>query len=410
MCYGSSRAIAAAFCSVGIDARVCPEGDDATRELAARCTSGDECLPQRVTLSDFLKIAEVSDFDPARTALFMPTASGPCRFGQYAVFFQRTLERLGYGQVRIVSPSCDNSYRDIASGAAQLPRLAWLGIVATDLLRRLLHMTRPYEHRRGDADQAWQLSLDDVCAVLERREVRIDRKLQALVQAMARSGARFAAISADYRQQRPLIGVVGEIYCRFNLYSNQDISRKIEESGGEVWLSDAREWIWYTHRSLIKELRRLGKALSRPMLQAVMSGLVQKRDEHRLQEPLAEFFIGVEEAEIDELLGLSEPYLPWEGALGEMVLSVGKTVYLQRKGADGVIDVSPFTCMNGIVSEAIYPAISRQQGGIPIRNIYVDGTAGNLAGDLDIFVELARNYRRHKQVPGPARSRRSAAA
>jgi predicted nucleotide-binding protein (sugar kinase/HSP70/actin superfamily) len=409
MCYGSSRAIAAAFCSVGIDARVCPEGDDATRELAARCTSGDECLPQRVTLSDFLKVTEEADFDPARTALFMPTASGPCRFGQYAIFFERTLERLGFGQVQILSPSCDQSYQDIGAGAAQLPRLAWLGIVATDLLRRLLHMTRPYERQPGGTDQVWQAALDDVCTVLALPEVRIDHKLQTLVQAMARSRDRFAAIPVDFTQQRPLIGVVGEIYCRFNLYSNQDISRKIEESGGEVWLSDAREWIWYTHRSVIKELRRLGKAMSKPMLQALFSGFVQKRDEHRLQAPLAGMFSGFEEAEIDEILALSEPYLPWEGALGEMVLSVGKAVYLQRKGADGVIDVSPFTCMNGIVSEAIYPAISREKGGMPIRNIYVDGTAGNLAGDLDIFVELARNYRRHKQVPGPMRSARSAA-
>jgi predicted nucleotide-binding protein (sugar kinase/HSP70/actin superfamily) len=408
MCYGSSRAIAAAFCSVGVDARICPEGDDTTRELAARCTSGDECLPQRVTLSDFLKVAEAAEFDPARTALFMPTASGPCRFGQYALFFGRTLERLGYGQVRILSPSCDNSYHDIGADAAQLPRLAWLGIVATDLLRRLLHMTRPYERQQGAADRAWEDSLDDVCAVLEEREPRIERKLQALIKAMARSRERFSAIPADFSRPRPLIGVVGEIYCRFNLYSNQDISRKIEESGGEVWLSDAREWIWYTHRSLLKELRRLGKGMTWAMLRGIMSGLVQKRDEHRLQGPLTDLFSGVEEAEIDQLLALSAPYLPWEGALGEMVLSVGKAIYLQRKGADGVIDVSPFTCMNGIVSEAIYPAVSSAHDGIPIRNIYVDGTAGNLAGDLDIFLELARNYQRHKQVPG--RIRNSSAA
>ena len=45
-------------------------------------------------------------------------------------------------------------------------------------------------------------------------------------------------------------------------------------------------------------------------------------------------------------------HLPATGALGEMTLSVGKAVYLYEKGADGVIDISPFTCMNGITSEA----------------------------------------------------------
>ena len=37
-----------------------------------------------------------------------------------------------------------------------------------------------------------------------------------------------------------------------------------------------------------------------------------------------------------------------------MTLSVGKAIYLYNKGADGIIDISPFTCMNGIVSRKRY--------------------------------------------------------
>ena len=56
-----------------------------------------------------------------------------------------------------------------------------------------------------------------------------------------------------------------------------------------------------------------------------------------------------------KILELAWPYLPTGGALGEMVLSVGKAAYLAKHGADGIIDISPFTCMNGIVSEADLP-------------------------------------------------------
>jgi predicted nucleotide-binding protein (sugar kinase/HSP70/actin superfamily) len=90
------------------------------------------------------------------------------------------------------------------------------------------------------------------------------------------------------------------------------------------------------------------------------------------------------------------PYLPNYGVLGEMVLSVGKAAYLARHGADGIIDISPFTCMNGIVSEAIYPKLSKDLGGIPIRNFYFDGTQSDLDRDLGIYMELARSYREKK--------------
>ena len=88
-----------------------------------------------------------------------------------------------------------------------------------------------------------------------------------------------------------------------------------------------------------------------------------------------------------------------------MVMSVGKVSYLARKGADGIVDISPFTCMNGIVSEAIYPRLSHDLGGIPIRNFYFDGTQSDLDRDVGIYLELARSYREKKQHPRQRRAR-----
>jgi len=55
--------------------------------------------------------------------------------------------------------------------------------------------------------------------------------------------------------------------------------------------------------------------------------------------------------------------------------------------------VSPFMCMNGIVSEAIYPRLSRDHGGMPIRNLYFDGTHADVESDVGAFLEVARGYR-----------------
>ena len=90
--------------------------------------------------------------------------------------------------------------------------------------------------------------------------------------------------------------------------------------------------------------------------------------------------------------------MPADQALGEMALSAGKAVYLHSKGADGIIDISPFSCMNGIASESIYPALARDHDGIPIRNFYFDATSSNMERDLDIFMELAESYRRRKRI------------
>ena len=97
-----------------------------------------------------------------------------------------------------------------------------------------------------------------------------------------------------------------------------------------------------------------------------------------------------------DVLEMSKPYLPYTGALGEMVLSSGKSIYMYEKGADGIIDISPFTCMNGIVTEAVYPSLSKDLDDLPIRVFYFDGTQGDLERDVGIFIELAHTYRRRK--------------
>ncbi|MFQ6044461.1 MAG: hypothetical protein ACE5PV_26720 [Candidatus Poribacteria bacterium] len=133
------------------------------------------------------------------------------------------------------------------------------------------------------------------------------------------------------------------------------------------------------------------------MLIAKIKNSVQKSDEHKLLKPFEEDFRGYEESEVSEILDYNEPYLPCPpGAGGEMVLNIGRAIYLYEKGADGVVDISPFTCMNGIVSEALYPRVSRDHEDIPIRTFYFDGSQLDLDRDIGIFIELARNYKRKK--------------
>ena len=79
-----------------------------------------------------------------------------------------------------------------------------------------------------------------------------------------------------------------------------------------------------------------------------------------------------------------------------MVVNVGKVVHRARKGVDGIIDISPFTCMNGVICEAVYPTVSKDYEDLPIRTLYFDGVNMNIDRDLEIFLDLARSYQRRK--------------
>ena len=412
MAQGAVEAFAAIFRWFGVAAQPTPSSNQHTLELGGRFTSGDECYPAKITVGDFMRILEQPGADPNRTVFFMATADGPCRFGQYVPFLRKTLAQAGFPQVQVYAPSTQQAYSDIASLGSTFERTAWRALVAADVLRKTLLQTRPYETVAGSADRAFAESVTDLCQAIESGCTDSACQMKSLVAAMQRARERFHVVPANYDRQRPLIGVVGEIFCRLNNFSNADLVRNLELQGGEGWLTDIAEWIAYCNSEVGRKLRLMGRTFSLEMLKSTLRSHIQHSDEQALLAPFAQDFAGYEEPHIGEVLELARPYLPATGVEGEMVVSIGKAAYLARHGADGIVDISPFTCMNGIVSEAIYPKLSKDYGGIPIRNFYFDGTQADLQRDLGIYLELARSYREKKRYARryPARFQQAMAA
>ncbi|UCE07944.1 MAG: hypothetical protein JSW07_07905 [bacterium] len=400
MSFSGAKLAAAAFQSIGIDAKPSPVSDARTLELGSKYLNGDECLPERITLGNFLKIIEDPSFSPTDTAFLLPTAGGPCRFGQYQGILKKVLKEKGFDDAEVVSPTSSNSYEGFGDSAQEMTRTFWHAVITSDIIRKMHLKYRPYATDKDHANQLFHQSLEELSAILATPKMKPKQRLLRLRQALISARNRYRRIPAKFTRDKPLIGIVGEIYCRLNEFSNEYLINKIEEFGGEVWMSDVAEWAWYTNDEQRWRLIRAGKRFSKEMLVAKIKFTIQHRDEKFLYTPLKKDFEGYEEpTHIQEILKYSRPYLPQEGALGEMVLNVGKSIYLHHKGADGIIDISPFTCMNGIVCETVYPQVSKDYDNFPIRIFYFDGTKVDLDRDVGIFLELAKNYMHKKKTP-----------
>jgi len=396
MSYVGARCFAAAFQSLGIDAKPSPDSDARTLELARKYLSGDECLPEAVTLGNFLKVTELPDYDPDKTAFFMPTSNGPCRFGHYLPLARKIFEQRGE-DVLIFSPSSSRGYENIGKQSNSLLRTSWLSVLCSDILRKLQLKTRPYEIEQGQTDRVFHRSLDRICHAIATQNVSHKTRLKKVKTALIQSRDEFRAIPVDKTQKKLLIGIVGEIYCRLNDFSNDFIINRIEKLGGEVWMSDISEWVLYTNDEERVRLIRKGKNFTSQMFICLLRHAILKKDEKQLLSLFQDDFVGYEEPHhVLDVLKMSQPYLPRDGSHGEMVMSAGKAVWYFEKGAAGVIDISPFTCMNGIITEAVYPKLSKDLGGFPIRVFYFDGNIADLESDLEIFMELARNFAEQK--------------
>ena len=397
MPYGGSRMLAAAFRSIGLDARVTPDEDSRTLELGGKYTSGDECYPQRIVLGDYIRLIEDHKLEPNKTAFLLPTANGPCRFGQYFGLLRQVLDEQGLQDAIILPITSADGYAGIGEQAGELIRTAWRSVVIQDILLKLLLMIRPYEVEPGQTDKVYMDCLDLMGEIIARQGITNKERMADAKVGLVRVKKAFLDIPVK-EEDRPLIGVVGEIFCRLNTYANNDVIRHIEAQGGECWLAGVAEWVWYTNDEAFRRMREEKRRLSKDWVKNYITARVMRNDEGNLMEGFEEVFKHHRDPHVHEIFEHGRPYLPREGSLGEMVLSTGGAIYLYHQGADGIVDISPFTCMNGIVTEAVYPRVSREHDNIPIRVFYFDGTASDLDRDVGIFLELAKTYKRRKKI------------
>ena len=375
--------IAAAFEACGIEAVVMPEPDDETLKWGRRFTSGRECFPCIVTTGDMVKIAKKEDFDPERSAFFMPSGNGPCRFGQYNRFHRLVLDDLGLRDVPVYAPDQDSTfYRELGMVGGNFTRLAWWGIVAVDLLHKRLLEVRPYEKEPGASEKVYWDCVHRVCDAIRKRRFP-EEELRAAKEA-------FNSIDTHPPGERPVVGVVGEIYVRSNRFSNENLIKKLEALGAEVRIPPIAEWIYYTN--YVSRKRNWQRRNYGDLFRTAMNDFFQRKDEKRMENILNGDLRGGHEPRTEEILRLAAPYIQ-ESFEGEAVLSVGKALDYLKKGAHGIVNAMPFTCMPGTIVNAVLKKVREEHSNFPYLNMVYEGIEDtNSVTRLEAFVHQAREF------------------
>jgi predicted CoA-substrate-specific enzyme activase len=378
-----SFALRSAFRACGQDADVMDEPDDLSVYWGRKYTSGKECYPCILTTGDMVKMVKQPDFDPERSAFFMPSGDGPCRFGQYHRFHRMVLDELGFESVPIYAPRQDHRlYKDFNIVGNRFSKLGWQAIVATDMLIKMLHEIRPLEMRKGEADKIYYESIKAVSEATEKGD-------NGLVKILHEAVRKFIHIGRS-NIRKPIVGIVGEIYLRSNRFSNNDIVRKVEELGGQVWLSPVTEWIAYTNftSKLRKSVRKIGPS---DVLRISITDYLQSREERRLEVPFAKHIQYGDEPRVGDIVEKASPYIHVSFE-GEAILSVGKGIDFFEKGVSGIINVMPFNCMPGTITSAIMRLI-QQKYNAPVINMAFDGQGfTNINTRLEAFMYQVREH------------------
>lgn len=356
--------LSAATRCCGIPSEVLPLQDETDIELGRKYTNGQECFPLIATTGSFLKKLMEPGVDPKKVSFFMPDHNGPCRFGGYNKLQRVIFDNLGYTDVKIVHPSNEDSYASIAPGySVKWRTVCWKGLVAGDLIRKMLEQTRPYELVRGSADKVYQKYLELVIASVENSSKNI-------IAVLNDAAKEFQSIPIDHSVQKPIVAIVGEIFMRDNPYCSNQLVRRLEDLGAETLMAPFAEWVNYSTIRFIRDSRWKGDLKN--LVKAKIQRYFQKSIEKKIVGSLNSIYELKREVEVEEMLENCGEFIDKDYD-GDPPLAIGTAVLLAEKQIAGIVNILPFTCMPGTINCTVSGNLRKKHNGLPWENFAYDG-------------------------------------
>jgi predicted nucleotide-binding protein (sugar kinase/HSP70/actin superfamily) len=330
-----------------------PPSDEAVLKLGRANTSCKECLPLLLTTGTLLNFIHNEKKDGDMLVYFMPTGSGPCRFGQYQIFMEDLIRRLGIPNVAVFSLTSENSYAGLGS---DLQLKVWWGVIISDLMEDIRSMiltnATDIEAAIKTFDEEWAMIL----TVLEKKDFSpIETQLIKTAEHLSRIPMNRSP------EETPKISLVGEIFVRRDPLSRQYLTEHLAEKGFATICSPIAEWVLYSDYLVDKGL--VDDKMSKIDKMAFM---LKKKYMARYEKRIKSIFFSTglvhnEQLDIQSIIDNATPYIS-PNLTGEAILTVGSSLTEIVSHTCGVIAIGPFGCMPNRLSEAILNETMNREG------------------------------------------------
>lgn len=343
--------------TVGVEAFIPPYTSKKTLSLGTKNSPEAICIPYKLILGNFIEAIEGGvDY------VSMIASPGICRLGEYGRNIAQVLVELGYKTNYIELNLYDGfkgmiDYLSQISGKKNYFKIfyaIYLGVrtvFAVDELQSFLSYHRAREIHKGDSEKAFNKAI---------KWVREANTAGELSKALKKGLKEISSVEVDKNRDVLHVDLTGEIYIVNDEFSNQNMERELGAMGVQVRRS-------LTVSSFLKD--------------AIIPKIFKKGETH-----------------LERAFRLAKPYLMRDIG-GDALECISDVLYAKERNVDGLIHVSPFTCMPEIMSQNIFPKM-REDINLPILSLIMDeqtGRAGYITR-LEAFVDLMRRKKNKAKV------------
>ncbi len=349
-----------------------PPSSKRSAEAGLKYGHNEVCYPSTLVLGDIITALQSGQYDLSNTAVAITQTGGQCRATNYISQIKAGLAGAGFAHIPVIVLSGGDVFQNEQPGF-KIPLRKLLNITAyallyADSLQQMYNSTIVRERQKGSTQ-----ALFDRYVALGIEAVRTNRAPQLLV-LMQSAVQDFNALPVHDRDY-PCIGLIGEIYVKYNHYGQAYTTEWLRDKGIDVITPPILDFLMqYFVNSPVNEANGIdrGGITSRLLRSAFWTYLNVRirRIERILQNfryyrPSVSIFTKAEYAA--EILDLSNQF-------GEGWMLAAEVAHFARQGINKIVCVQPFGCIaNHIVAKGIEKRLKKFYPHIDLLYLDIDG-------------------------------------
>ena len=398
----STELMGAVLRGVGINAEAMPVANRKTIQIARSHASGKECVPSHIVLGSALQYFASEKYRKDEIyVLFVPITTGPCRTGQYFVFYENLFRDMRLENVLVMTMSADNSYTELGP---DFSKNMWFTLAIGDYMKDIQNSLRACAVDSAKAVAQFDHSWRKLMGVAEKDITKIMPTLREIAEEVATIPLR------QKLEEVPRVLIVGEIYVRrddfavdelVGLFSSKGIMAKIAGIGEWIhYLDFVREYDFKKRLKLLPLLKRPFSEPAKKLIRLRIEEAWKHMVENRVKRALAPAkLIPHTPHDMKKIMANTARHFVNHELNSEIAVSSGVAATAMEEGYSGIVNISPFACLIGRVIEGLLTPWARDRD-YPLISVEVDGNQlpPSIVNKLNIFMVNVLRHGGHDNV------------
>jgi len=365
-----------------------PKPSRASVEAGLKYGHNEVCYPSTIVLGDIITALQSGEYDLDNVVVAITQTGGQCRATNYLAQIKSAMKNAGFSDIPVLVAATGGVYQN-EQKAFKIPIVKIIDILIytllyADAIQQMYSSIVIREKRKGEARKTFDFYIESGVELVRKNNPKM------LLELLGQAVADFNSIQIFNREFNK-VGLVGEIYVKYNNYGQAFITDWLQSKGMEVVTPPIIDFVmqYFVNSRVnaengVKRGSFLKNCLN-PVFWKYMNNKINSvnkvMEEFRFYEPAESIFTKAKYA--SEILDLSNQF-------GEGWTIAGEVACYARNGINRVVCIQPFGCIaNHIVAKGIEKRLKKFYPKMNLLYLDIDGGMAevNLQNRLHFLID-----------------------